>query len=164
MENTLENKAKFISLYWGQRVLMTPLDNVTMRSKVCGAIEDYVRNSYLELTPLFQITDEDAIVVGKMLSYYSDEINIERRENEIWMICDEYIKVIIGVIKFGILAKSIDGEPSEVNTHYNKDIVFYENEMVGVIDYLRSKGYALPWMGLSVEQQIEFGWIKLKEN
>lgn len=28
-------------------------------------------------------------------------------------------------------------------------------------DYLRSKGYALPWMGLSIEKQIEFGWIKL---
>ena len=31
-------------------------------------------------------------------------------------------------------------------------------------DYLRSKGYALPWMNVSVEEQIEFGWIKLKEN
>ena len=31
-------------------------------------------------------------------------------------------------------------------------------------DYLRSKGYALPWMGLSVEEMIEAGWIKLKEE
>lgn len=30
------------------------------------------------------------------------------------------------------------------------------------VDYLRSKGYALPWMGLSVEQLISYGWIKLK--
>lgn len=29
------------------------------------------------------------------------------------------------------------------------------------IDYLRSKGYALPWMGLSVETLVEYGWIKL---
>lgn len=28
-------------------------------------------------------------------------------------------------------------------------------------DYLRSKGYALPWMGLSVEKQIEYNWIKI---
>lgn len=33
-----------------------------------------------------------------------------------------------------------------------------------VIDYLRSKGYALPWMRLSVEDQIEYGWVKLKTN
>lgn len=33
---------------------------------------------------------------------------------------------------------------------------------VGFFDYLRSKGYALPWMKYSVEQQIAMGWIKLK--
>jgi len=31
-------------------------------------------------------------------------------------------------------------------------------------DYLRSKGYALPWMGLSVEKQIEYGWVKLEKE
>ncbi|WP_284464864.1 hypothetical protein [Chryseobacterium sp.] len=31
-------------------------------------------------------------------------------------------------------------------------------------DFLRSKGYALPWMGLSVEKLVEYGWIKLKED
>ena len=30
-------------------------------------------------------------------------------------------------------------------------------------DYLRSKGYALPYNGLSVDEQIECGWIKLKQ-
>jgi hypothetical protein len=30
-------------------------------------------------------------------------------------------------------------------------------------DYLRSRGYALPWMGISVEKMIEAGWIKLEE-
>lgn len=28
-------------------------------------------------------------------------------------------------------------------------------------DYLRSKGYAIPWMGLSVEEMVKAGWIKL---
>lgn len=31
-----------------------------------------------------------------------------------------------------------------------------------ISDFLRSKGYALPWMGLSVEQLVEYGWVKLK--
>ena len=30
------------------------------------------------------------------------------------------------------------------------------------VDYLRSKGYAIPWNGISVEEMIEFGWVKLK--
>ncbi|GEM_PF-5803272 len=33
-----------------------------------------------------------------------------------------------------------------------------------VLDYLRQNGFATEWMGLSVEEQIEYGWIKLKEN
>jgi hypothetical protein len=32
------------------------------------------------------------------------------------------------------------------------------------IDYLRSKGYALPYLGLSVEDLINAGWIKLIES
>lgn len=31
------------------------------------------------------------------------------------------------------------------------------------IDYLRSKGYALDWMGCRFEVFIEFGWVKIKE-
>lgn len=32
------------------------------------------------------------------------------------------------------------------------------------LDYLRQNGFAAEWMGISVEKQIEYGWIKLKEN
>jgi hypothetical protein len=31
-------------------------------------------------------------------------------------------------------------------------------------DYLRSKGYALHWMDLSVEDLVEYGWIKLNNS
>jgi len=30
-------------------------------------------------------------------------------------------------------------------------------------DYLRSKGYALPWNGHSVEEMIQFGWVKINQ-
>ena len=30
-------------------------------------------------------------------------------------------------------------------------------------DYLRLKCYALPWMDLSVEDLVEYGWVKLKK-
>jgi len=33
--------------------------------------------------------------------------------------------------------------------------------MLKIFDYLRWEGYALPWMGLSVGKQIEYGWVKL---
>ena len=31
------------------------------------------------------------------------------------------------------------------------------------VDFLRSKGYALPYMDLSVEDLIDYGWVKLEE-
>lgn len=31
---------------------------------------------------------------------------------------------------------------------------------VAIYQYLQSKGYALPWMGISVDEQIQSGWIK----
>ena len=31
------------------------------------------------------------------------------------------------------------------------------------VDYLRSKGYALPWLGLSVPDLIQAGWVKFDE-
>lgn len=30
-----------------------------------------------------------------------------------------------------------------------------------IYDYLRSKGYAVPWNGITVEELVELGWIKL---
>lgn len=41
-------------------------------------------------------------------------------------------------------------------TQYNKH---YE-----VVDYLRSRGYALPYRGASIETMVEWRWIKLKED
>ena len=41
---------------------------------------------------------------------------------------------------------------------------FYPVRAIEIGDYLRSKGYALPYMDLSVEDLIEHGWVKLKEN
>jgi hypothetical protein len=45
----------------------------------------------------------------------------------------------------------------------DKDGLFYFWAFQDV-DYLRSKGYALPWMGLSVEEMCEAGWIRLTEQ
>lgn len=50
------------------------------------------------------------------------------------------------------------------NYGFNHDVVEYFIIHLKPVDfdYLRSKGYALPWMGLSVEDLIRYGWVKLK--
>ena len=56
----------------------------------------------------------------------------------------------------------------DMNPKYKKEILSEHIEEgrlfpLQVFDYLRSKGYAAPWMGLSVKRMIKEGWIKLKE-
>jgi hypothetical protein len=41
---------------------------------------------------------------------------------------------------------------------------FQRGADVSAYDYLRSKGYALAFHDLSVEDLINYGWIKLKTN
>ena len=54
-----------------------------------------------------------------------------------------------------------------INVENGKCMVSCHENQISLIqtqvDFLRSKGYALPWMGLSVKQLEEYGWIKLKK-
>ena len=134
LENTLENKAKFLAIYWGQKVFCYnsegPIINTFHKNIVCGR---FFSIGFLELTQLSQITDEDAIELSNIIS------------NTITNVDDNYPVLI---------------SPKEVKT----DIEVLGFASFQTVDYLRSKGYALPWMGLSVEQLVSFGWVKLKED
>lgn len=88
---------------------------------------------YLLLKPLSAISDEDAIEVAK-ITYPGDGS---------WQIG----KGIINLIQEASLtALDIDFET-----------------LFEIVDFLRSKGYALPFRQYSVEQQVANGWIKLIE-
>ena len=136
LENTLENKAKFFAQYWGQYVLYFTSDFLR---KIDNLTLDSVENDdYLELKPLSHISDEDAIEVSKIfgLGHLSGAIK----------------ELILSIFRTSI---NDSGTTSSTNGIKN---------WLHVFDYLRSKGYALPYIDLSVENLIEYGWIKLKEN
>src|SRR5690554_3592780 len=62
LENTLENKARFFALYWGQKIQSYKLTyswkrNVEVNGSSMG---------FLTLTPLSLITDEDALELSKI--------------------------------------------------------------------------------------------------
>ena len=59
---------------------------------------------------------------------------------------------------------SVWGNGHWVGDGYKYDMKTLSVKMANTVDYLRSKGYALPWMDLSVEDLVKYGWIKLKEN
>ena len=148
MENTLENKAKFFALYWGQMVLSDGIE-------IGGCVGDCEPDMFLELKPLSSITDEDAIEVAKILRPHSFEMHprgwkVNRTENEIEITHRQ------SIFEFDIDYSGSLGVDSDAGWSYLGNA-----EQLFAYDYLRSKGYALPYMGLSVEKLVEYGWVKL---
>ena len=145
MKNTLENKAKFFVQYWGQYVLyftsdfLRKIDNLTL---------DSVENDdFLELKPLSQISDEDAIELMRLKIESKGVVDIETIEIE-----NKTLDGYTFIVKYKNWG---DERVGFIFNGHTNPLSFY--------DFLRSKGYALPWMDLSVEDLIEYGWVKLNE-
>lgn len=159
MENNLENKARFFALYWGQLVLMSKAG--FQKTQVHTWTLNFPKEEHsLELTPLSQISDEDALEVCKLAIPYTGRYELlEKRQSSIIFklpfICSKFQI-------FPLKSKAIHLEKYKagMGTIEVNDITPIVNS-VEIIDYLRSKGYALPFMGLSVEKQIEYGWVKI---
>ncbi len=135
MENNNDNKARFFALYYGQTVLnIGAVNNVTIgRGNWNLRHPDF----YLELKPLSSITDEDAIEIS-MILVTGYEIGCERNT------IDNALDFI-----------------SRFKHDIGKENFYSAIEWGNTIDFLRSKGYALPFLGLSVETLEKYGWIKL---
>jgi len=133
-----ENKAKFFALYWGQEVQSHGKEMF----HVTGIL---VRQSYLQLKPLSAISDEDAIDVLNVLMGYEENYYQDWHPNiqKVWM---QTIKIDLN---------------DDFGSRQVPALQSYFKYTWQVGDFLRSKGYALPWMGLSVVEMTEAGWIKL---
>ena len=158
MENTLENKAKFFAQYWWQEVFL--LNNNKYRiTKSRFNAKTLKQECYLELKPLSQISDDDAINVAKLVSPMLFEGRgkngghyIDKSETWWYSVKHNGKTLMVDI--------DLDGyvfEYDEVDEYKRPS-----RSLIGT-DYLRSKGYALPYMDLSVEDLVEYGWVKLKE-
>lgn len=145
MENTLEDKARFFALYWGQKVFKETGHPKSPLCNVCPTFMDECEKWHLELKPLSSITDEDALPLAQAFAPMEiiKEAKIDRSRHH-----------------YTLIRVSRGNWPTSKYTtksEYLHHIPAYS----GCSDYLRSKGYALPFLGLSVEKQIEYNWIKL---
>lgn len=133
IENTLQNKVKFFAQYYDQRILIKP-NEIDNPYNIGCLLRFIYAEDYLELTPLSQITDEDAIEVA-----------------------------VFGSIDVSLTEISRDFAIKN-GKHWAQ--LISENLIspgIHCLDYLRSKSYALPFMGLSIDDLISYGWVKLKE-
>lgn len=88
----------------------------------------------LELKTVSSITKEDLIELAKLVGIRQEEFYLDMGQ------------IIIDLILSGSRLGAVSFD-----------------ELLKIVDYLRSKGYALPFLGLSVASQISYGWVKLAE-
>lgn len=142
MENNLENKAKFFAQYLGQNVLTRP--HCGAKKWILGeevsihsvlSKQGYDYQYFLELKPVSLITDEELVKIAKFYESTAHNVKLEG-----------------GQILFDFIYGDQGASGAiEISDGY-------------CLDWLRNNGFATEWMGLSVENLVNFGWIKLKEN
>jgi hypothetical protein len=133
--NKQEEKEQFFGNYTAQPIMRSHLWVDTTESIKC--IPHYADEGelgwYLLLKPLTAITDEDCLQVTSLI--FENDIQIR-----------------------SLLVK--DG----IATMFNNPRWNIKSETtLAVYDFLRSRGYAIPFRQYSVEDMISKGWIKLVE-
>lgn len=118
VENTPENKAKLFSLYFDQMVYTIDYNNKPVIYRNFGnradeQVKGLYKEAYLSLTPISQISDEDAIEVARILNlgHLSGAVR----------------KLVISLLE------SLDRN-SQATT-------MFISQWIKVVDYLRSRGY-----------------------
>ena len=139
MLNTTENKLKFFAQYFGQRVLKNKNLNEPFNKNVVydmlfdSYVNKHIDFFYLELRSIDSITDDECV------EYFNLLYDNSRRNQE-------KIIAIKSDIKRGKMFRQL--------LHFEKSII--------ALDFLRSKGFLVPFMNLKTDQILEFGWAKIK--
>lgn len=193
MENTHQNYLKFARNYIGENVETTYHNGDKHIVKTTGVIANDIQfecppgfGNYdfsddidpFQLKDISMITDEDALQVAQYAHQQSDGFVVRRMEHKydflihIERLDDVGITYHTSINHHGHINcnmhfsetptekfKSYKVNIGEVQLSSQRPIPF-----VAIIDFLRSKGYAMPWMELSVKKMVEYGWIKLVTN
>lgn len=179
MKNTIENKNKFFAQYYGQPIgTKYYSDNDQFHKYVIG--KDGFNWSWINLKPLSQISNEDAIEVAKLahqsehnnwiikrrdsdLKYGSIHIERKGKLNDVYHVGISYKYAEIFANHHFLKTKDDDAKSFKTNIGKIQVNALKPTPYIIIVDYLRSKGYALPYLGITVEEMINWGWIKLKQ-
>lgn len=97
-------------------------------------------------------------ILDKVGDYYFIELkNINKITKDDIVFCVNLMGKAIN------LEEAEDFKDSFIEAFLNKEFygTFYPYRVCEIIDYLRSKGYAIPFMEYSVEDLVSFGWVRL---
>jgi len=133
-EITLELKARYMMLYWGQEVWQERNYNycISLNDDKTG------KDGHLSLRSLYSLTDEEKIFIQSFFPYQG------KLNHLIEMIClNEWVKSF-----------DIDGNMRPIDTE----------DFLNLFDYLRSISIALPYMGIPVDEWVKAGVIVIRKE
>jgi hypothetical protein len=107
---------------------------------------DKAKNNNIELTKAWNWKNQSFFLRLKSLSNITNEDALEIAKLNRWADYRE------------------GNDPEPYITHTKNFIKKPEFQLGSYVDYLRRRGYALDFDGITVDEQIEFGWIKIKED
>lgn len=140
METT---KDKFFAQYWGQKVALYYENTFNYDFEFPKHWVDDVK---FKLKSLNELSREDAIFL------YCSKNGILRTE-KVSLVEYSFSNNILGIEIY---------TPEYSSQLIPKDYFSIDGLSVKLTDYLKSKGYAVPFMGFSVEKLIENGWLVLE--
>jgi len=134
IQNTLEWKARFVALYFGQSVMTHGgIDYTIPVGMILGPeMWNDIRRHHLELRSIESLTDEE-------LQQFQNIRNVAP---------SDFFQLPASITMATLRKCTI--QDMEKGTTW-----------ASVADYLRSIGICIPFMGASVEQLEEWGWVKI---
>ena len=128
-----KDKVRFFAQYWGVKCLY--IGGVGLVKVGSGGWNLKHPDFFLELKPISKLTDDDAIEYFDIL--WNETHKSKSRDFKI-----EYGK-------------------DWANNILSEKFGFIPSNILHGIDFLRSKGYAIPFMGYSVQELVMNKWVKI---
>lgn len=159
---TQEEKAAYMATNIGCKFYAlgcnTVLDHVRLDSEYpFGWIDTsgqriYSNEGHALLTSLADITDEDAIEVAQLMGLTEGDFELERKLSD--------IHIDAGGQEFTLFFE----DSSIYFNDFNTDSANSGTDYLSAYDFLRSRGYAIPFRNYSVQDLQDFGWLKLRQK
>lgn len=176
-ELTSELRSKFLCEYIGCDIQVG--QTTTAKLSLYATTANYIqltdcianKNYILLLRPISSISDDEAIEVADM-AYLTGKKRwtiTKRDKTGVWMNGVDHLEIgyYFRLNEYGEIHSSstfgpgetVDNNIGRVGTSCNNGVSY-----INIVDYLRGKGFALPFHGHSVKTLVEAGWIKLIEG
>ena len=153
LKNNIKNKANFFSQYLGQMVSYPDTDEKILKHKLVAVGYEYLHVNYKR---------KIRGCVGDELSFThngthnSNALNAKLILAPLSKLTDKDAIDLVPLVSANYSSRYTDDFIKDL---IKKEVIDTDNLPAMFYDILRSKGYALPFMGLSVDDLVDYGWI-----